>query len=68
MITQPGGPISRPFGQTTITRHPAGVRIQGPIVAPGSQFAQVRPSANNTGQVNASNPPALQPVGTPVSR
>ncbi len=72
--------IQRPIGQTTITRHTAPVRIQGPIVNTttnqrinnATTISQIRPSTTtivqttNTGNMQQ-NIPALQPVSTPIS-
>lgn len=63
----------RPIGQTTITRHTAPVRIQGPGQQHQQQQQQrlinatVRPGGGTTIVQNnihhQMNPPALQPVG-----
>lgn len=68
--------IQRPIGQTTITRHTAPVRIQGPIVTTTNQrinnattISQIRPSTTTIVQTTnlQQNIPALQPVSAPIS-
>lgn len=53
----PGGP--RPIGHTTITKQPAGIRIQGPTNAPRLVNAQIRgPIPASIQQANTQLPSA----------